>query len=78
MERCPCISQGMPSAAQGIREESANVGVEQVKTIIKWRADQSEVAGIIVHEDNCMFFLRSEFMNSRWMKQAEIVTPKSS
>ena len=52
--------------------------VEQVKTIIKWKMNQSEGAGTIVHKDNCAFFLRSEVMNSRWMKQAEIVTPKSS
>lgn len=51
---------------------------EQVKTIIKQKMNQSEGAGTIVHEDNCAFLLRSEFMDARWMKQAKIVTPKSS
>lgn len=49
--------------------------VEQVKTVIKWRVDQSEAMRIIAHEDNGTFFLRSEFMDSRVMKKSNIVTP---
>ena len=38
-----------------VRTLTANV--EQVKTVIKWRVDQSEAMRIIVHEDNCSIFL---------------------
>lgn len=51
--------------------------VDQAKAIIKWRTNHSEAAGMIVHEDNCGFFLKSELADSSWMKQVKIVTPKS-